>query len=152
MIIENIKNLIIRNKIEKNSSFYSNLRKLDSNITTEEAYEIILRVNPKKTKLIKAKDDKEFLKFLKINSYEMMATVPELYGSVTYYKNAIENIIYIRKDGFAELGEYYTKMNGEVINIEPRMDSNKSFIIIREKPNTDVLTCGKEYEVIVYMP
>lgn len=155
MIIENIKNLVIAHKIENNKEFYANLRKLDPEITTEEAYEIMYLVNPKKTTLINAKTEEEFLDLITVNTFETKYVTKDNFQIVVPYKGAEELLTFIRGEELAVPGEIYTDLAGKVTTKTAKINPDGKYIVIKENTGEDItekLVYTKKYEVIVYMP
>lgn len=154
MIIENIKNLILRNKIDNNKIFFAKLINLDSNITMEEAYKIMLKVNPKNTKLIKAKTEKEFLKLITVESCQKTYITVDINYNIIPYKQAKDVLTFIRGEEFATPGNIYRDLDDNVIKEEAKINPKGKFIVIRENTNDEdgTIFYKKEYEVIVYMP
>lgn len=155
MIIENVKNLVIAHKIEKNKEFYANLRKLDPEITTEEAYKIMYLVNPKNTTLINVKTEKEFLDLITVNSFETKYLTKDDFHMVLPYKGIEDVLTFIRGKELATPGEIYTDLAGKVTTKKAKINPDGKYIVVKENAGEDItekLVYHKKYQVIVYMP
>lgn len=150
MIIENVKKYIIENKVKNNTAFYYNLIKLDKDMTKEEAYEIMSKINPKKTKLIKAKSEKEFLDLLTVDVVEKIFANPVIPQYKAYCRTSLDKIYFIRGKDEAVIGENYNRLNGEVIKKDPEINKKSKYIIVKEKLDNKSFITKVEYEVIVY--
>lgn len=158
MIKEDIKNLIIRNKIEKNPSLFASIMKADPEITVKEAYEIMYKVDPKKTEVIVVNSKEDFAKLMKIKTFESWYTSNAYDACVNpnYFnvpiKDSLETMHFIRGYDHIKVGEICVKMEGNIVEREPVIDDDGEFIVIKETIKTKGLVNKKVYEVIVYIP
>ena len=146
MIIENLKKIFVKNKISKNKKFYEKLRNLDKSITDLEAIEIMLKVSPENTELIKIKSESEFLKWITVESFETISRNLNIDSKkiISPYKIYLQNIYVIRGEDSIKTGEIFTDLEVHIDFLKPKIDTNKKYIIIRENVDSN-LSEGKEY-------
>lgn len=148
-----IRNLIIQKRIENNKEFYNKLRTFEESITDEEANEIILKVNPDKTKLIKIQSEEEFLEVLTEEKYEVVSAIAYPAIAVNACTNSLDKIFFIRGEEFVEqIGEICTEVNGDVVTRKPIIKENGQYIIVKRRTKEDSIFGKYYYEVIVYIP
>lgn len=157
MLIENLKKMYVKNKILRNKEFYEALRKLDKSITDEEAYNIMLKILPENTELIKVKSESEFLQWITVESFETINRSLSIDGRkiVTPYKTYLQNIEVIRGDEFIQIGEIFTDLTGRIDLLSAKIDPNEKYIVIRENIDSNLSECKEftydyMYEEILY--
>lgn len=158
MIIKKIKKIIdkeilknkISNKIQDNPVFFLQLNNLDKDIRKSEIFKILSIVDPKNTKLIRPKTEEEFLSYAKTKSVETNFSVPTLPTKNVPCKIDIEKIYVIKGDDFIKVGNEYTKLNGEEIILEPEIEKNQKYIIVKEILDINSFINKTRYEVIKY--
>ena len=165
MNIKNFKNEYIKAKKDKYIEFYEELKNLDDSITKEEAEEILLRVNPLETELIKINSINDLLTGTMSIVDQVLYPLLKIKDdkAIISHRNEYLNVYFIRGKK-AKAGEVYTSIYNEENTKLSKLDKNESYIFIRERNVEDypeeILTffkmVGKEYEnkyqVVVYVP
>lgn len=158
--MECFKKSIVKQKIKSNKEFYERLRNLDESITDSEAEEIMYRIVPRTTTLLKVTNEKDFVNLLNITTTEGLYwyNYPNFcqnnyntfypFGYMGVYNKAMDKIFFIRGERTAAVGETFYDINGRPFVRDAIIDEKQEYIIVKQLNLRD----GTEYQVIVYIP